>query len=84
MVIKAREKSLPDNINKIMFQTDSSTIHLSKCRPAISEDETIMEDSSIVSKTNTIQHNPLINPPKVATVLRNRSSYCREREILSK
>ncbi|CRK92539.1 CLUMA_CG006082, isoform A [Clunio marinus] len=65
---------------------DSSTIHLSKCRPAISEDETIMEDSSIVSKShaNTIQKNPLINTQKVATVLKHRSSYYyRDREILN-
>lgn len=76
------------NLNEINFhfQLDSSTIHLSKCRPAISEDETIMEDSSIVSKSNanTIQRNPLLHSNKVATVLRNRSSFHhRDREILS-
>lgn len=70
----------------LSLQLDSSTIHLSKCRPAISEDETIMEDSSIVSKSNanTIQRNPHAHSQKIATVLRNRSSYYREREILSK
>lgn len=45
-----------------------------------------MEDSSIVSKSNanTIQRNPLLHSHKVATVLRNRSSIFRDREILSK
>ncbi|KAG5682213.1 hypothetical protein PVAND_011579 [Polypedilum vanderplanki] len=64
---------------------DSSTIHLSKCRPAISEDETIIEDSSAISKSNanTIQRNPLLNTHKVATVLRHRSGCFKEREILS-
>jgi hypothetical protein len=64
---------------------DSSTIHLSKCRPAISEDETIIEDSSAISKSNvnTIQRNPLLHSQKVATVLRHRSGCYREREILS-
>lgn len=64
---------------------DSSTIHLSKCRPAISEDETIIEDSSAISRSNanTIQRNPLLHSHKVATVLRHRSGCYKDREILS-
>ncbi|KAL7038955.1 hypothetical protein ACKWTF_009753 [Chironomus riparius] len=63
---------------------DSSTIHLSKCRPAISEDETIIEDSSAISKSNanTIQRNPLLQSQKIATVLRHRSGCFKDREIL--
>ena len=58
---------------------------MSKCRPAISEDETLMEDSSIISKNNnTLQRNQLPNSYKVATILRNRSSSYKDREILRK
>lgn len=59
----------------------SETIHLSKCRSAISEDDTIMEESMYSNgvqkeKSVTSQHQ------KVATILRSRS--CRDREILCK
>jgi hypothetical protein len=40
-----------------------------------------MEDSSI--SKSTIQRNTLLNSQKVATVLRNRSSFVKDREILS-
>lgn len=72
-----------DFLHLLFFTKDSSTIHLSKCRPAISEDETIIEDSSVITKSNanTIQRNPLLHSQKVATILRHRSY--RDREILS-
>ncbi|XP_031634715.1 protein sprint isoform X2 [Contarinia nasturtii] len=52
--------------------TISESIHLSKCQPAISEDDTIMDEN--YSHRNH-------QPQKIATILRSRS--CRDREVLS-
>lgn len=62
---------------------NSDTIHLSKCRPALSEDDTILEELSTKDLNNQDTLKPKkSNGGKHATILRNPS--IRDREILCK
>ncbi|KAM7346393.1 src homology 2 domain-containing protein sprint isoform 2-T2 [Cochliomyia hominivorax] len=58
----------------------SDTIHLSKCRPALSEDDTIIEELSTKDLNNQDTLKPKKSNGKHATILRNPS--IRDREIL--
>ncbi|XP_023296591.2 protein sprint isoform X3 [Lucilia cuprina] len=59
---------------------NSDTIHLSKCRPALSEDDTIIEELSTKDLNNQDTLKPKKSSGKHATILRNPS--IRDREIL--
>ncbi|XP_036227060.2 protein sprint isoform X2 [Bactrocera oleae] len=59
----------------------SDTIHFSKCRPVVSEDDTIIEElSTKESNQDTLKAKKSNSRQKVATILRNPSM--RDREIL--
>ncbi|XP_054730490.1 protein sprint isoform X1 [Anastrepha obliqua] len=59
----------------------SDTIHFSKCRPVVSEDDTIIEElSTKESNQDTLKAKKCNGRQKVATILRNPSM--RDREIL--
>lgn len=61
----------------------SDTIHFSKCRPVVSEDDTIIEElSTKESNQDTLKAKKSNSRQKVATILRNPSM--RDREILRK
>lgn len=61
---------------------NSDTIHLSKCRPVLSEDDTIIEELSTKELNGQDTLKPKKTSGKHATILRNPS--IRDREILCK